>query len=125
MAQGRDQQGTGRHPHKSSEEPYPHTKDDGAQHGRSQGSDDNRSRGGGGHGRSHETQSHGGDHDRGQEADLKRHEYRGEDGEIHHHTRTYMEQHGGDNRSQGREHAPAGSDNRSHGRDNNGSDRRR
>ena len=39
MAQGRDQQGTGRHPHKSSEEPYPHTKDEGATHGRSHSGD--------------------------------------------------------------------------------------
>ena len=38
MAQGRDQQGTGRHPHKSAEEPYPHTKEEGTTHGRSQGS---------------------------------------------------------------------------------------
>ena len=29
MAQSRDQQGTGHHPHKSTEEPWPHTKDEG------------------------------------------------------------------------------------------------
>jgi len=182
MAQGRDQQGTGRHPHKSTEEPYPHTKEEGTQHGRSQGSsgshgrshdggDNNRSQGGGshgqshgggreedrGHGRSQETQSQGrgsqGDQQREEEADLKRREYRGEDGQIHHHTRTYMEQHahdrgddenrGGENRSQGggsqgggshggshgREREHSGGDNRSqgqsHSRDNNNSDRRR
>ncbi|MGD9616140.1 MAG: hypothetical protein AB7H90_11670 [Alphaproteobacteria bacterium] len=140
MAENKGQQGTGRHPHKSTDEKRPHTKDEGKQHGRAHGShgDDNRSHGGERddgnqlHGRSHETQSHGRDHDREKEADLKRREYRGEDGQIHHHTRTYMEQHGGshdnrdrDNRSHDREHAHTGSDNRSHGRDNNGSDRRR
>src|SRR3954471_22451971 len=63
MAQGRDQQGTGRHPHKSTEEPWPHTKDEGGQHGKSHSAggsrdrshssgDDNRSHSGGSHGRS-------------------------------------------------------------------------
>jgi hypothetical protein len=33
--------------------------------------------------------------DRSEEADPKRREYQGSDGETHHHTRTYMEQHGG------------------------------
>jgi hypothetical protein len=148
MAENKGQQGTGRHPHKSTEEPWPHTKDEGAQHGKSHGSgrsDDNRSSSGGGSqsrshdsgGRDDDNRSHSGsqqtrsrgqdqDHNREQEADLKRRKYRGADGEIHHHTRTYMEQHGqdggssgenrgGDNRSQGREHANASSDNRSHG----------
>ena len=60
-------------------------------------------------------QSRGQDHGRDQGDDLKRREYQGDDGEIHHHTRTYMEQHGGEGRS----------GNRSHGRDNNRSDRGR
>ena len=128
MAENKGQQGTGHHPHKSTDEPWPHTKDEGTTHGRSQsrsGDDnrshsgggsygrshdshaDNRSHGGGSQGRSDETQSQGRDHDREEEADLKRREYRGEDGEIHHHTRTYMEQHGGS-------HDDRGGDSRSH-----------
>ena len=126
MADNKGQQGTGRHPHKSTDEPWPHTKDEGAQHGRSHGGGhEAESRPHGGSHQSHQTQSRGRDHDREEEADLKRREYRGEDGQIHHHTRTYMEQHGGshdergENRSHGREHAGAGSDNRSHARDEN------
>lgn len=34
-------------------------------------------------------------HPSSEDADLKRREYRDEKGEVHHHTRTYMEQHGG------------------------------
>ena len=151
MADNKGQQGTGRHPHKSTEEPWPHTKEEGTQHGKSHSSgrdDNNRSHAGGSsQGRSHDSgrdsdnRSHGGshqthqgrgqDHDREEEADLKRREYRGDDGEIHHHTRTYMEQHGGnddkrggDNRSHGREHATTSGDTRSHG-GNNRSDRGR
>jgi hypothetical protein len=144
MAANKGQQGTGRHSHKSTDAPWPHTKEEGTQSGKSQGGsrrDDNRSHAGGSsHGRSHDsgrdndnhsrggshqTQSRTQDHDREQEADLKRREYRGDDGQIHHHTRTYMEQHGdddtrgGDNRSHDREHASASSDSRSHGRDDN------
>lgn len=118
MADNKGQQGTGHHPHKSTDEPWPHTKDQGTQHGKSHSSgrdDNNRS-----HSGSHQTHARGQDHDRAEEADLKRREYRGADGEIHHHTRTYMEQHGGShedagagNRSQGREHANASGDNHS------------
>lgn len=43
-------------------------------------------------GRQHET-------GRGSKDDLKRREYRDEKGQIHHHTRPYMEEHGGENRS--------------------------
>jgi hypothetical protein len=123
MPDNKGQQGTGRHPHKSTDEPWPHTKDEGTAHGKSHsGGQDDNSRS---HSGSHETQSRGQDHDREEEADLKRREYRGADGEIHHHTRTYMEQHGdddtrgSDNRSHDREHASASSDSRSHGRDDN------
>ncbi len=50
MAESKGQQGTGRHPHKSTEEPWPHTKDEGTAHGRSHGGgrDDNRSHSSGG-----------------------------------------------------------------------------
>lgn len=109
MAQS-DRQGTGRHPHKSTEEPYPHTKDNqGARD--NQGEADHRSRSshsGGADRSSHAGASHGGSsrgggssHSQSQgsssdDADLKRREYRDEKGEVHHHTRTYMEQHRGD-----------------------------
>ena len=70
------QQGTGKHPHKDSEEPYPHTKQAGEHSsggsGRSSGSDESSS----------------------EEESLERREYRDSSGEEHHHTRTYMEQHG-------------------------------
>jgi hypothetical protein len=127
MAQS-DRQGTGRHPHKSSEEPYPHTKDNQGGEGehRSQGShsshsggserssqssrsssshsggsersshssrdgESNRSSRGSQHGESSRAE-HGGSED----SDLKEREYRDEQGNIHHHTRTYMEQHKGE-----------------------------
>ena len=38
---------------------------------------------------------------RSERESLKEREYRGPKGEIHHHTRTYMEQHGGSDRKQG------------------------
>jgi hypothetical protein len=107
MPDNKGQQGTGRHPHKSTDEPWPHTKDEGTAHGKSHsGGQDDNSRS---HSGSHETQSRGQDHDREEEADLKRREYRGADGEIHHHTRTYMEQHG----STGGRDENRGADNRS------------
>ena len=72
----------------------------------SQSRDDDRSRG---HGQVHgqgSSQSHGqshsarGEHERAagreEEQSLKEHEYRDADGNIHHHTRTYMEDHAGD-----------------------------
>ena len=109
MAQS-DRQGTGRHPHKSTEEPYPHTKDnqgDGdhrsrsSQASHSSGSErsSHSSRGGELHGASHG--SHQGELSRSEhrgsgDTDLKQREYRDEKGEVHHHTRTYMEQHRGE-----------------------------
>lgn len=73
-----DKQGTGKHPHKSTEEPYPHTKEQGRQggeHAGGRGSHEEAGRSGG------EKSSGGGD-------DLKSREYRDKDGNIHHHTRT-------------------------------------
>ena len=97
MAEQKGQQGTGRHPHKSTEEPWPHTKEQGTQHGRSrsEGGSDNRSHGDGGN-RSQDQgrEAAGREQSRDEAADLKRREYVGADGETHHHTRTYMEQHG-------------------------------
>lgn len=97
MAQS-DRQGTGRHPHKSTGEPYPHTKDNGGEHEqRSRSSQASHSGGS-------ERSSHGAQRDEGSrseqrgsdDADLKQREYKDEKGDVHHHTRTYMEQHRGE-----------------------------
>jgi len=109
MAQS-DRQGTGRHPHKSTEEPYPHTKNnEGEGEHRSRSSHQTHS--GGSERSSHSSrdgESHGSSHgsQRGEgsrseqrgsdDADLKQREYKDEKGEIHHHTRTYMEDHRGE-----------------------------
>lgn len=109
MAQS-DRQGTGRHPHKDTQEPWPHTKEnerEGAQHSRTAQthgpSHDGRS-----DRSSHNAPSHGGSSShsgssqaehRGsssENSDLKQREYRDEKGEVHHHTRTYMEEHKGE-----------------------------
>ena len=77
-----DQKGTGKHPHKSSEERFPHTKESGKESEKRQKRQDRseeRARGAGAGGSS----------------DLKEREYRDEQGNIHHHTRTYEEQHKG------------------------------
>jgi hypothetical protein len=93
MPERHDQQGTGRHGHKDTQEPNPqtrsHAKNDDTRQGQS-------------HGREHETA--GTAHpqrrqDASESADLKNREYRGDDGETHHHTRTYMEQHRGEHAS--------------------------
>jgi hypothetical protein len=111
MAGERDPRGTGRHPHKSSEEPYPHTKKEdrreGEHHARSEHEHGSGSHRGGAHAgeehrgrsrehREHDTRGSQGNSDHAEEADLKRREYRDEKGEVHHHTKTYMEQHGGE-----------------------------
>lgn len=97
MATKQGAQGTGRHPHKDSAEPYPHTKETGhqAQQGQDAGQQGGSQQGERGHsgGRSQQAQ-HG--QERGGQGggdDLKRREYTDAQGEVHHHTRTYMEQH--------------------------------
>ena len=59
--------------------------------------------------------SQGRENDRVSQEDLKAREYRGADGEIHHHTHTYMEQHEGEGGSSRR-----GGSNRSSGRNRSG-----
>ena len=71
------QQGTGKHPHKSTEEPYPHH-EAGSQRKQEQSS-------------SKQSQSGGGQQTSSSD-DLKERECRGKDGEIHHHTRTAGQQ---------------------------------
>jgi hypothetical protein len=70
MAERKDEQGTGKHPHKSSEDPRPHHE---AQYAKSEHS---------GKESSSERRSES------ESADLKSREYRDEHGNIHHHTRT-------------------------------------
>lgn len=68
------QQGTGKHPHKSAAEPYPHND---AQKGR-EGGKSSLHQGNG----SKAAASHKGD------GDMKAREHKGKDGETHHHART-------------------------------------
>lgn len=81
-----NQQGTGKHPHKSSEEPFPHTKSENEGGERSQRA--NSGSGSGSQGRSQGKEEESGP------SDLKEREYRDKEGNVHHHTRTYEEQHG-------------------------------
>jgi len=109
MAQSKGQQGTGKHGHKDTQEPWPHTKDNdgGQKHQASGGNDGEKTgRGGsdGGEKRQASSGSSGGQSSRGgsdDSSDLKSREYRDEQGNVHHHTRTYIEQHGGKGESGG------------------------
>jgi hypothetical protein len=93
MVNKQGEQGTGRHPHKDSEEPYSHSKQasgekkgDGEHSGRSEASS-----------RSQESsQREGSQHSRGGSSDdqsLKQREYKDAHGDVHHHTKSYMDQH--------------------------------
>ena len=73
-----ERQGTGKHPHKSTEEPYPHHESDSGGE-RERGS--NQSQGGNSGGSTSSTE------------DLKQREYRDNKGEVHHHTHTFEDQH--------------------------------
>src|SRR4051794_17700392 len=78
----REEQGTGRHAHKSTEEPWPH------------------------HESGKQESSSGGDHQQGSRSesgsgDLNEREYRDAQGNIHHLTRTYEEQHEGTSQGAG------------------------
>jgi hypothetical protein len=74
-----NQQGTGKHPHKDTKEPWAHTDDN--QRGRNE--------------QHASSQSHAGQKPSSESASLKRREYSDEQGQEHHHTKTYMDQHGG------------------------------
>ncbi len=81
------EQGTGKHGHKDTQEPWPH-------HG--QGGSGQQQQGGGSQGQ----QSGGGSQAGAQqgsggseEHSLQEREYRDKQGNVHHHTNTYMEQH--------------------------------
>jgi len=79
------QQGTGKHPHKSSEEPWPHGKAD---------QPEKSAQSGGKSAQSHAGSKPSGSASSSGSQDLKQREYRDEQGNVRHHTRTYMEQHG-------------------------------
>ncbi len=89
-------EGTGQHKHKSSEEPFPHneapTTSGGGKSSSGKSSTSEHS-----HSASHEAKSSGSRSggSSSESSDLKEREYRGPDGEIHHHTTTYQEQHKG------------------------------
>jgi len=73
-----DEKGTGKHPHKSAEEPYSHQN---AEHGKStQGSHSSSG--------SHSSKGEGSKGKESESSDLKEREYRDEQGNVHHHTRT-------------------------------------
>ena len=83
-------QGTGKHPHKSAEEPYPHTKEGS---GKEKGQRESHS-GSGGRSEGHGQQAGGGERSGGSGSeDLKAREYKDAQGNVHHHTKTYMEDH--------------------------------
>jgi len=79
-----EEKGTGKHPHKSTEQPRPHQEGPSEKKGAE----------------SHKGESHKNESESrhssasGESGDLKEREYRDSKGEIHHHTRTYQEQHG-------------------------------
>lgn len=112
-----NQQGTGKHPHKSAAEPHPHTKDGGKaeeqkgatsgargqeeQPEESKGAKSGEAKSGeakGGDAKGAQAKGaqakNGGGQDGGD--DLKAREYTDAAGNVHHHTRAYMEQHKND-----------------------------
>jgi hypothetical protein len=94
--------GTGRHAHKSTGEPWPH-----------------RESGSGGQRGGSQSQAQSGNQERG---DLKNREYRDAEGNVHHHTRTFKEQHSGSDSGQqdGQQHSSSG---QSQGNSGNNSNR--
>lgn len=84
-----NQQGTGRHSHKSTEEPYHHTKQNQSSSSHS-GSPEMHA---GSQSGSHSGGSSG-SHSGGGSSDLKSREYKDAQGNIHHHTKTFEQQHG-------------------------------
>jgi hypothetical protein len=68
-----EQQGTGKHPHKSTEEPYPHHESSASGGKKDSGKSENRQ---------------AGSQPQNESRDLKEREYKDKDGNIHHHTHT-------------------------------------
>lgn len=82
-----DQQGTGKHPHKSSEDPRPHHE---APTTSGQGNESSSSSG---HRNAGSHSEQGSKSSGNESSDLKEREYRDAEGNVHHHTHTYEEQH--------------------------------
>jgi hypothetical protein len=79
----RPEQGTGKHPHKDSQEPWPHNERSQSEH-----RSESRSEHSGG------TRQASGSSEGSESRDLKEREYRDEQGNIHHHTHTSQEMKG-------------------------------
>jgi hypothetical protein len=81
-----EEKGTGKHPHKSTEEPQPHHEAPTTKGSESKSG-------------SHRGGSHSGSQDASgksdESSDLKSREYTDKEGNVHHHTKTYEEQHKG------------------------------
>jgi hypothetical protein len=84
-----NEKGMGQHPHKSSEEPWPHR--EGNEEGKGEHQHSKQAAAGAG---THGSQSSRRAHQGSESSDLKEREYRDEQGNVRHHTRTYEEQHG-------------------------------
>ena len=87
----KDEQGTGKQPHKSSEDPRPHHEAAAAKAGQGSGSHSG-SESKGGHSTSSASSKGAGQQD---SSDLKSREYTDAQGNVHHHTKAYEEQHKG------------------------------
>ncbi len=87
----KNEQGTGKHPHKSSEDPRPHHEAAAAKAGHEGGSHSGSESKGGQHASSGSSKAQG----QTDSADLKSREYTDAQGNVHHHTKAYEEQHKG------------------------------
>lgn len=85
-----NEQGTGKHPHKSTEEPYPHHEGKSESGGKAQAAGASS----GGHSSGSRGSESGRENEGGSESsNLKSREYTDAQGNVHHHTDTYEEQH--------------------------------
>lgn len=119
-------QGTGRHPHKSSEEPYAHNEapttkgrsdsdsHSASSHDREGSREHESSRRHDSHSGSHESSSHSATDSKTHEADLKEREYRDKDGNIHHHTHTAAAMQEGESGNRKENESGKGSERESH-----------
>lgn len=84
-----DEKGTGKHPHKSTEEPYPHHGSESSGENRGEERRESRSEN-----RGSETRGSSEGGPSSETRDLKEREYRDKEGNIHHHTHTSSEMRG-------------------------------
>lgn len=78
MTQG-SEQGTGKHPHKDTGEPWPHHESSGSEHEARSRSEESRNE---------QRSAQSSNEEKSEARDLKEREYRDEEGNVHHHTRT-------------------------------------